>query len=187
MKRALLCLLVTAALPASAQNTNDPRDAKTGGKGDYERQQEERNFKDLKVALPAAPKPENLIEFFPIASSRFRFFVDAASLFVSEGLIRYTLIARSSSGYDNVSYEGLRCRADLFRVYARFNDGRWSREADSDWKPIESQSVQRWHNELRDRYFCPIHASILSKAEGLDALRRGGHPLVKGAGNPERY
>ena len=187
MRRALLGLIVAAALPAFAQNTNDPRDAKTGGKSDWERAEEERNFKDGEMTLPPAPKPENLIEFFPSSASSFRFFVDSASLFVGDGLIRYTLVARSSSGYDNVSYEGMRCRVNMIRLYARLNNGKWSRETQSEWKPIEAKSVQRWHNELRDRYFCPIHASILSKAEGLDALRRGGHPLVKGAGNPERY
>lgn len=187
MKRALLGLLMAAALPVAAQNTNDPRDAKTGGKSDWERAEEERNFKDGEVPLPAAPKPENLIEFFPTSATSFRFFIDAASLSVDDGLIRYTLIARSSSGYDNVSYEGMRCRVNQLRVYARLNGGTWSRETGSEWKPIEPRTVQRWHNDLRDRYFCPIRAAVLTRAEGLDALRRGGHPFASGTGNSERY
>ena len=112
MKRALLGLLVAAALPVLAQNTNDPRDAKTGGKSDFERAEEERNFKDGEVPLPAAPRPENLVEFFPAAATSFRFFIDAASLSVEDGLIRYTLVARSASGYDNISYEGMHPSAD---------------------------------------------------------------------------
>jgi hypothetical protein len=39
--------------------------------------------------------------------------------------------------------------------------------------------MQRWHNELRRRYFC-VHynAPVLDTAEALDALKRGGHPMV---------
>jgi len=183
----LLGLALPAARPVLAQNTNDPREAKTTGKSDWEIQEEQRNFNDGEVALPATPRAENLIEFFPSSASSFRFFVDAASLSVGDGLVRYTLVARSSSGYENVSYEGMRCSANMIRVYARLNGSAWSREPGSDWKPIPPKTVQRWHNDLRDRYFCPIHAGILTRAEGLDALRRGGHPCASGTGNSERY
>ena len=185
MKAAAFLFFLLAALPAAAQNTNDPRDFTPQGKGDWEREDDRRNWKEGVVTLPAAPKPENLIEFFPSSASSFRFFVDSASVSVADGVVRYTLVARSASGYDNVSYEGLRCKEDSVRVYAYFEGGKWSR-SESDWKPIEARSVQRWHNELRSRYFCPKHLSIMSAAEGVDALRRGGHPMAAGIGNLER-
>ena len=176
-----------AALPAAAQNTNDPRDARTHGKSEREIREAERDFQEGEVKLPAAPRAEKLIEFFPSSASSFRFFVDAESLSISpEGVVRYTLVARSASGHENVSYEGMRCRANAVRVYAYAHAGAWSRSG-SDWKPIEARTVQRWHNELRNRYFCPIRVPIQSAAEGLDALRRGGHPLAKGTGETERH
>jgi hypothetical protein len=184
--RLLLAVLVAVALPAVAQNTNDPRDAQTTGKSDWERDQEERDFQEREVRLPAAPATDSLIEFFPSAASSFRFFVDPASLSVDEGVVRYTLVARSSSGHENVSYEGMRCRSNLVRVYAYGHSGAWSR-ARSEWKPIEAKTVQRWHNELRDRYFCPLKLPIQSAAEGLDALRRGGHPMAERAATPSRF
>lgn len=181
MRRLALALAAAVALPAAAQNTNDPRDARSSGGSDWERQQEERNFREREVKLPALPKPEALLEFFPSAAASFRFFVDAVSLSVGEdGVVRYTLVARSARGVDNVSYEGIRCKSGTYRVYAYANAGAWSR-SDSDWKAIEPKSVQRWHNELRSRYFCPLRLPILSAAEGVDALRRGGHPLASGS------
>jgi hypothetical protein len=170
--------LALASGPAAAQNTNDPRDAKTSGKSNWEIEQEERAARQAEVALPALPRPEGLIEFFVSSASSFRFFIDGASLSVApDGTVRYTLVARSARGYDNVSYEAIRCRSNLYRVYARADGGAWSR-SDSEWRPIEQKSVQRWHNELRDQYFCPLGLAILSVDEGMRALRAGGHPLV---------
>ncbi|MBI1943289.1 MAG: CNP1-like family protein [Betaproteobacteria bacterium] len=177
MRRLLPALLAALAAQAAAQNTNDPR-VPTTGKSDWELRQEERDWKEGEVGLPAQPRGDALIEFPVSAASRFRFFIDAPSLSVNaDGVVRYTLVARSASGHDNVSYEGMRCGSNSYKVYAYANAGAWSR-GDADWKAIESRGIQRWHNELRDRYFCPLRLPIASAAEGLDALRRGGHPLL---------
>jgi len=186
LKRLLPLLLCAAVQAATAQNTNDPRDARTSGKGEWERERDERNWREGEVKLPDAPRAGGLIEFFPSSATRFRFFIDAASLSVGDGVVRYTLVARSPNGYDNVTYEGLRCSSNSVRVYAHGDAGAWQRSS-SDWTPIEPKSAQRWHNELRNRYFCPLNLTIQDAAEGLNALRRGGHPLAAGAGNPERY
>ena len=180
MRRLLPLLLAAAAAPAAAQNTNQLPEPK-GPVSDWEREQRERNWQEREVKLPPPPKAESLIEFFPSATSSFRFFVDAASLSVSgDGVVRYTLVARSASGYENVSYEGIRCASNSFKIYAYANEAAWSR-TQTEWRSIEPKSVQRWHNELRSRYFCPLRLPILSVAEGVDALRRGGHPLLPNA------
>lgn len=154
----------------------------TGAKSDWEREQEARDFKELEIALPPPPKG-GLIEFFVSSASSFRFFIDPRSLSVGEdGVVRYTLVARSPSGAETISYEGIRCAGGLYRVYAFGNGGAWSRNSRADWREIEPKSVQRWHNELRGRYFCPNRVSIVTAAEGLDALRRGGHPETANTG-----
>jgi hypothetical protein len=174
LKRALACLLLGAVVTAAAQNTNEPRIQ--GGKSDWEIEQERRNLTEGDVKLPAYPAAENLIEFFVSGSSSFRFFVDAASLARgADGVIRYTMVARSASGVSNVSYEGIRCATGSYKIYAYGNDGRWTAR-DSEWREIEPKSVQRWHNELQKNYFCLNGSMILSTEEGLNALRRGGHP-----------
>lgn len=132
--------------------------------------------------LPAYPRASGLLPFFVSAASDFRFFVDAASLSVGgDGVVRYTLVARSPQGADSVSFEGMRCDTREVRGYATGRaDGTWSRR-DTPWRKIESRSVQRWHNALAAEYFCPGNIPILSPAEGADALRRGGHPRANHA------
>ena len=167
----LACLLAGAA---AAQNTNDPQIQ--GGRSSRQEEEEKRNWKEGAVRLPAYPKAEGLIEFTVSVGATFRFFIDPASLSVGDDrVVRYTLIARSPSGVTNVSYEGIRCSTGSYKIFARGNNGQWSPQ-ESDWRVIEPRTIQRWHNELRWQYFCPMRGTILSTQEGLDALRRGGHP-----------
>jgi len=153
-----------------------------GAKSDWEREREAREFRDRDLALPPPPGA-GLVEFFVSSASSFRFFIDPQSLSVDDGVVRYTLVARSPSGAETVSYEGMRCGVPgHYRVYAFGNAGTWSRNPNADWRPIEPKNIQRWHNVLAGRYFCPTRLAILSAAEGLDALRRGGHPAIVNTG-----
>jgi hypothetical protein len=167
-----------AVAPAHGQ-TSIPLGTSTQGgssnqKSDWELEQERLNWKEGEIKLPAYPKTEDLIEFFVSSASSFRFFIDPASLAPGrDGVVRYTLVARSASGVANVSYEGMRCSTNSYKLYALGNEGRWS-VRESEWRAIEPRSVQRWHLELRTRYFCPGNAQIYTAAEGLDLLRSGG-------------
>lgn len=151
-----------------------------GPKSDWERQHEDRLPPTEEAApLPPYPEREQLIEFFVAATSEFRFFIDAASLGVGAGgIVRYVLVARSPTGVENVSFEGMRCATSEVRLYAVGRDGRWSGKP-GEWRTIAPRSVQRWHNALHREYFCPQKEPIGSAQEGIDALRRGGHPLSK--------
>jgi len=149
-------------------------------KSDWERQHEGKLAPaEETVALPAYPARERLIEFFVAATSEFRFFVDSGSISVSrDGVVRYTLVARNSSGTDNVSFEGMRCASVEVRIYALGRDGGWVRRA-GDWRSLEGRSVQRWHNALYREYFCPQGQPIASTSEGVRSLRRGGHAMYE--------
>jgi len=127
--------------------------------------------------LPAFPREEDLLPFFVSAAADFRFYIDRASLSVGQdGVVRYVLVARSALGAQNVSFEGIRCKTGAYRMYATGRaDRSWSRR-DGPWRRIEAHSVQRWHNALWREYFCPQAIPIQAAAEGVDALRRGGHP-----------
>lgn len=151
-----------------------------GERSDWERQHEARlASSEQTVAPPAYPVRERLIEFFVAATNEFRFFVDPASISVGDGgVVRYTLVARSAAGVDNVSFEGMRCNSAEVRVYALGRDGAWVRSS-GDWRPIEPRAVQRWHNALFNEYFCPLKEPIANAREGIDALHAGGHPLFR--------
>jgi hypothetical protein len=150
-------------------------------KTDWEVEFERRGWKEGEYKLPALPKPQDLIEFFVSSASDFRFFIDRQSLSVGkDGVVRFTLLARSASGVENLTYEGIRCSEGNYRVYAYGKPGGGWSERDSGWRAIESKSVQRWHNALWLEYFCPQRVPIFDVAEGIDALRRGGHPNAVG-------
>ncbi|MDW8470005.1 MAG: CNP1-like family protein [Burkholderiales bacterium] len=160
---ALACALWAAAAHAQAP----------GPKSDWERAQEAREFREAPVTLPPFYREEDLIEFSVGPAVAFRFYIDRASLSVGEdGVVRYTLVARSPHGAENVSYEGIRCRTGTHRVYALGQRDRSWRPVERDWQPTD----RVWTRVLRRDYFCPMQRTIFSAAEGLEALRRGGHP-----------
>lgn len=139
----------------------------------------ERSWVEGPVKLPPFPKPDDLVKFDIGPATSFQFFVDAKSLTVGQdGVIRYTLVARSASGAETVSYEGMRCKGATHKVYAfGQRDGTW-RERPSEWKDLDIHKSQRVHMALRRDFFCPHDNSIHSAEEGLNALRRGMHPKL---------
>ena len=143
--------------------------AQVQDKSDWETKHAERNWQEGAVALPP-------IEFFVSAASSFRFFIDGASVSVSpDRVVRYTLVARSAEGVENVSFEGMRCSAGTYRIYATGRrDGVWATSRLMDWRPIRVTSVARWHDALHREYFCPGGVTIVDGPSGVTALREGG-------------
>ena len=182
MKKTCLLAALAWSVPVAAQpglTSGDPN-APSNQTGDWERRQQDRDWREIQATLPPLPKADGLIEFFVSAASSFRFFIDTASVSVgSDGVVRYTLVARSASGTENVSYEGIRCTTSSYKLYALASGGHWAPAHQAEWKPIEPKSVQRWHQALRREYFCPFNVQVSNSAEALDYLRRGGHPDFK--------
>jgi hypothetical protein len=150
-------------------------------KSDWERQHE-RDLapEEAPVVLPAYPGKVGLIEFKADAADGFRFFVDPATLSVgADGEVRYVLVARSTQGAENVSFEGMRCNSAELRLYAFGRDGAWAGTPGA-WRSLQERGVQRWHRALFREYFCPLKDPIANAREGVQALRDGGHPAVKG-------
>lgn len=127
---------------------------------------------------PAYPRRENLVEFYVSATDTFRYFIDASSLSVAYTLreVRFVQVARSPSGVDNVTFEAIKC-PDLQRIYAVGNEGAWSLRG-GDWREMPRSTALTPQRVLARQFFCPHRDTIQSAAEGVDALRRGAHPLV---------
>ena len=149
-------------------------------KSDWEIKLEEREWQEGEVKLPDFPKAENLIEFEANLTSSFRFYVDSQSIDVGGGVVRYTLVGRSGSGTDNVSFNGLRCKTGEHKLYAngRTTDKAWVRVRESPWKVIEAKAYTRQHLVLLRDFFCPGAVPIMTRAEGVDALKKGFHPYA---------
>jgi hypothetical protein len=132
-----------------------------------------------RVALPAYPNEGDLVGFFVSAANSFDFFIDAKSIAIDGSIVRYTLIARSPEGVENVSYEAIRCSSSEYRIYAIGHADRTWAKRTTPWRPVTPKSVQRWRHALLRDYFCPGGAPILSVEEGIDALKRGRHSLIE--------
>ena len=135
-------------------------------------------WEEMQAQLPEYPKPENYLALQVSATTLFAFFVDAKSVSVGkDGVVRYSLIAKSPEGALNVSFEGIRCSERKFRIYAFGRpDNTWFEARGSPWQamPADSRNAQR--TVLYSEYFCPGGGMIYTSAEGVDALRAGGHP-----------
>jgi hypothetical protein len=148
----------------------------------------ERNNRDLlapgqtpaAITPPAYPRDQNLIEYYQSATASMRYYVDAASISAlwKQGEVRYTLVVRSPSGARNVSFEAMRCSGNQYRVIATGNPaGTWNTRP-GEWRDIVRRADLEAQSTLKRQFFCPHNDPIQSSAEGVDALRRGAHPLV---------
>lgn len=144
----------------------------TEEKSDWEREHE-KNLppSEDELSLPAYPRDRDLIEFSAAPTSDFRYFVDSNSINVgSDGIVRYTLVARSPAGVENVSYEGMRCTTGELRVYALGRERGW-RMTQSAWRPMQPGSMQAWHRVLYREYFCRYREPVASREQAIYALR----------------
>jgi hypothetical protein len=95
-------------------------------------------------APPPALELDGLIPIEQPGSS-LRFGVAPGSVTVgSDGIVRYVVVAKSSSGAVNAMYEGIRCSTGQFRVYARYNpSGSWVPNKDALWRSIHEAQPSR--------------------------------------------
>jgi hypothetical protein len=141
---------------------------------DWEREHREVVQQEDVVALPAYPRPADLIEVSVSDPRGFRFFIDGSSLSIGrDGIVRYTFVGVSPAGAENVTFEGLRCRPSQYRVYAvgRPENRSWSATR-SQWQPVATAGAGRWRAALRDEYWCrePLHGAD----DALQRVRQGG-------------
>jgi len=142
---------------------------------DYDFDEEKKPWAEIQSKIPAYPKQPNLIEFEAGAASPHRFFIDAESISVDgDGVVRYTLMIRTSGGATNVTFEGIRCAMREQKYYAiGRSDGSWSRARDPQWRRIEYKEINRHHGVLTADIFCHGKSPVKSAKEALDLLKHG--------------
>ncbi len=131
---------------------------------------------EAQAPLPEYPKSENYVPLQVSATTPFVFFIDAKSVSVGkDGVVRYSLIAKSSGGALNISFEGIRCSDGQFRVYAfGRSDQTWSESRMSRWQPIPADARNGQRTVLYRDVFCFGGGIIGSAEEAVQALRSGG-------------
>jgi hypothetical protein len=138
----------------------------------------EKPLDELPLQLPAPPKPGDLIEFDPGRPATLRYYIDPASLSVgTDAIVRFTVVVRGDSTASNVSYEAIRCKTRERKIYAYGRaDGTWSSVRAPQWTKIAGLTTDGHRFVLYENYFCPSRQIIASAREGVEGLRRGGHP-----------
>ena len=91
--------------------------------------------------------------------------------------MRFTVVVRGEGSASNVSYEAIRCKTRERKVYAYGRaDGTWSEVRAPQWTTIAGLNSDGYRFVLYENYFCPSRQIIASTREGVEALRRAGHP-----------
>lgn len=176
--RTLVCLLCLCPAFAAAGEIGE---AVGFHKPDYNSNYvEPEQVGEVAPTFPGYPKDTDLIEFYVGPRATNHFLIDGDSLSVGkDGVVRYTLVIKTDGGATNVSYEGIRCATGEFKIYATGKtDHTWAGNRLTNWLPIENKLVNRYHAALNREFFCPLGNPIQTAEEGLNALRRGKHPMV---------
>jgi len=145
---------------------------------DYKFDREISSWSELQSQLPAYPADVDLIPLDVGSVSAHRFFVDGKSISADrDGVVRYTMVIRTSGGATNVSFEGIRCETREQKYYAIGRvDRSWARARNPQWRYIEFRQVNAHHMTLYGEYFCEGKYVKGGVGQIVQALRRGPEP-----------
>lgn len=130
--------------------------------------------------LPPYPEEKNLMAFDAGSATSNQYFVDTTSIKIGEdGVIRFSLVIKSSEGALNISYEGIRCATKERKLYALGrNDKTWSQPRVSEWQKLDFVRQFYAQRELSKNIFCPHQQIVSSPEEAIQALKAGMHPRI---------
>ena len=134
------------------------------------------DWKELDTQTPPAFSRENLVPLEMPSYLSLKFGVDPATLTVStDGIVRYVVVATSTTGAVNAMYEGLRCGTGDFKTYARAGaSGIWSLTKEPQWRALNDNSISRHALALARQGACDGRAPGASN--GRDIVQRLKYP-----------
>lgn len=99
--------------------------------------------------------------------------IDPATVSVgTDGVVRFVVVMRNTSGSGTAAYEGIRCTTDEVKTYARTNSaGQWVAIAAPGWRSITDNLPSKHAFAIARQGGCNTHLSS-SLDETLKALRQ---------------
>jgi hypothetical protein len=154
----LACLLLTPAVVPGATDYDDEVYKEDAIKHHTYKPAPGSEWKEQGLVLPPYPGDDALISIevgrpdYP-----YMVFVDDASLSVGKDrVVRYTVVLRSKTGVDNVSFEGILCNQLQYKRYAYGANGRFHTLPVKDWAYIRSRYQDIYRAVLAEEFFCPL-------------------------------
>ncbi len=134
---------------------------KTWDGWDYKFDREITPWSELQGELPAYPVEGNLIPLNVGSSTPHSYFIDGLSVSTGkDGVVRYTMVIKSTGGAVNVSFEGIRCESYEQKFYAiGRGDRSWVRARNPQWREISMRPGGIHHATLYEEFFCKIRTA----------------------------
>lgn len=130
------------------------------------------DWKETDVPPPPAFDAGRTVRVEGPPSSSLTLGVDPATVTVTpDGVVRYVLVARNSSGGMNVMYEGIRCATGQYRLYARHSGGEWRPVTGGDWISLQAPMPSKHPLILARSGMCEGRAPLGSAADIVRTLR----------------
>jgi hypothetical protein len=103
-------------------------------------------WQETEVAPPVAFSTEDLQPFEVSQHAALAYGIDPKTLAVGQDdVVRYVLVARSSSGALNVLYQGVRCATAEVKTYGRWNNNTasWNVNSKEEWQALSFSGFTR--------------------------------------------
>jgi len=96
------------------------------------------DWKELDAPTPPAFSTDKLLPLDMPSYVTVTFGIDPATLSIApDGIVRYVVVTRNTSGSVNAMFEGIRCATGTVKTYARANaSGVWSMVAEPTWRGL---------------------------------------------------
>ncbi len=105
------------------------------------------DWKENQVPTPPAFSADRLIDIDVAKFSNLRFGIDPNTISLTpDGVVRYVVVANSSTGARNALYEGIRCVTGEVKVYARHTGQDWNLTTDPTWRALQDPGQPSRHS-----------------------------------------
>ena len=132
---------------------------------------------DWQETALAAPPPFSTDQLLPLDMPPYvtlRLGIDPTTLTITaDGVVRYVVVARNSSGSVSAFYEGIRCARSEVKTYARSsNTTAWTLIAEARWRDLSSNQPSKHAIVFSRQAACVGATAANSTADIIRAMKK---------------
>jgi len=131
------------------------------------------SWKEGDVPPPPAFRMDKLVEVEVNLLGSLKYGIDPATINIGKDrVVRYVIVAHSSSGAMTAMYEALRCVTGEAKTYARYNDSKWTPLESPQWLSVFEQRRFNYQLAVARQGGCDNTAPPSSVSAMVDRLKR---------------